>query len=65
MRVLLNASALSGVIIFTVANVMGMNVGTAQDRLHGDASFNNDPLIGLPLFLTVRSFPPHSIALAL
>ncbi len=65
MRVLLNASALSGVIIFTVANVMGMNLGSAQDRLQGNSSFNNDPLIGYPLFLTVRCFPSHYTALPL
>ena len=57
MRVLLNASALSGVIIFSVANIMGMNLGTAPDRLQGNASFNDSPLIGYPLFLTVR-YPP-------
>lgn len=54
MRVLLNASALSGVIIFTVANIMGMNVGSAPDRLSGAASFNDSPLAAYPLFLTVR-----------
>ena len=54
MRVLLNASALSGVIIFTVANIMGMNVGSAPDRLSGAASFNDSPLTAYPLFLTVR-----------
>ena len=53
MRVLLNASALSGVIIFTVANIMGMNLGTAPDRLSGAASFNDSPLTAYPLFLTV------------
>ena len=53
MRVLLNASALSGVIVFTVANIMGMNLGTAPDRLTGAASFNDSPLIGQPLFITV------------
>ena len=58
MRVLLNASALSGVCIFTVANIMGMNLGSAPDRLAGNASFDNSPLIAYPLFLTVRHLRP-------
>jgi len=57
MRVLLNASALSGVLIFTIANIMGMNLGTAPDRLSGIASFDDSPLIAYPLFLTVRNPP--------
>ena len=36
---------------------MGMNVGTAQDRLTGVASFDDSPLIAYPLFLTVRCPP--------
>lgn len=54
MRVMLNASALSGVIIFTVANVMGMNLGTAPERLKGNAGFSGSTFLGYPLFLTVR-----------
>lgn len=53
MRVMLNASALSGVIIFTVANIMGMNLGTAPDRLQGNAGFSGSTFMGYPLFLVV------------
>lgn len=53
MRVMLNASALSGVMIFTVANVMGMNLGDAPDRLKGMAGFSGSTFMGYPLFLVV------------
>ena len=53
MRVLLNGSALCGVFIFTVANIMGMNLGDAPDRLSGTNPFENGTLIAYPLFLTV------------
>lgn len=53
MRVMLNASALSGVMIFTVANVMGMNVGGAPDRLKGNAGFSGSTFMDYPLFFTV------------
>ncbi|CAL8467341.1 g6878 [Coccomyxa elongata] len=53
MRVMLNASALSGVMIFTVANIMGMNLGTGPDRLKGIAGFSGSTFMGYPLFLTV------------
>ena len=57
--VLLNASALSGVIIFTVANIMGMNLGTAPGSpAVATASFNDMSFsLRYPLFLTVRYFP--------
>ena len=54
MRVMLNASALSGVIIFTLANVMGMNVGNAPARLAGMHGFSGSSFDGPPLFDTVR-----------
>lgn len=53
MRVMLNGSALCGVFIFTVANVMGMNLGDAPDRLSGTNPFENGTLVAYPLFLTV------------
>ncbi|BDA40370.1 magnesium transporter MRS2-B [Coccomyxa sp. Obi] len=53
MRVMLNASALSGVMIFTVANIMGMNVGVAPERLEGTAGFSGSTFMGYPLFLAV------------
>ncbi|KAK9916261.1 hypothetical protein WJX75_000643 [Coccomyxa subellipsoidea] len=53
MRVMLNASALSGVFIFTVANIMGMNLGTAPDRMQGNAGFSSSTFMGYPLFLVV------------
>ena len=56
MRVMLNASALSGVIIFTISNIFGMNLGTAPDRLQGSAGFSGSTFLGYPLFLTVRPF---------
>ncbi len=51
---MLNASALSGVIIFTLANIMGMNVGSAPDRLAGTHGFSGSSFDGPPLFDTVR-----------
>ncbi|EIE22140.1 cora-domain-containing protein [Coccomyxa subellipsoidea C-169] len=53
MRVMLNASALSGVIIFTISNIFGMNLGVAPDRLQGNAGFSGSTFLGYPLFLTV------------
>lgn len=53
MRVMLNASALSGVIIFTVCNIMGMNLGTGPNRLQGIAGFAGSTFMGYPLFLVV------------
>lgn len=58
MRVMLNASALLGVILFSVFNVMGMNLGHAPDRLAGALGFAGSPFLGLPLFMTVRPLTP-------
>ncbi len=55
---MLNASALSGVMVFTVANVMGMNVGGAPDRLQGTAGFSGSTFMGYPLFLAVQNSAP-------
>ncbi len=60
MRVLLNGSALCGVFIFTVANIMGMNLGDAPDRLSGTNPFEHGMLNSYPLFLTVRPLQPNS-----
>ena len=54
MRVMLSASALSGVIMFTIFNVMGTNVGSAPARLAGTLGFGSSAFMGLPVFVTVR-----------
>jgi hypothetical protein len=53
MKVMLNASALSGTIVFTVSNIMGMNLGSAPDRLAGNAGFSGSTFMGYPVFLLV------------
>lgn len=53
MKVMLNASALSGAIIFSVSNIMGVNLGTGKARLAGVAGFSGSNFMGYPLFLTV------------
>jgi len=37
----------------TIADIMGMNLGTALDRLLGTASFPDSPLIAYSHILTV------------
>jgi len=34
-----------------MANIVGMNLATAPDRLSGAGSFDDSPLIAYPLFL--------------
>ena len=61
MRVMLNASALSGVIIFALFNTFGMNLGNAPDRLAGVHGFAGSSFMGAPLFDMVRSQTPDLI----
>ena len=58
MRVMLNASALSGVIIFALFNIFGMNLGDAPDRLAGVHGFAGSSFMGKALFDTVRAEAP-------